>query len=341
MRRELKVLMNEELHKYITTDCVFLSKELSVLEAKQEFIKQAEGKDYITMIYVVDVENRFCGVIPLKDLLVATEREVLEDLIKDDYPYLLVHDEMEDSIDKIKSDAKDSLPVVDDDGKLVGVLTTQDIIEVLDDEMSEDYVRLAGLTSEEDLKETTLASMKKRLPWLLVLLFLGMGVSTVVGVFEEVVAMLPIVICFQSLILDMAGNVGTQSLAVTIRILVDEEVGIQEKLYLIIKEVKVGASNGLLLGGLSIIFLGIYIVVVKELEVVMALLIAGCVGVSLFVTMIMSSLVGTLVPLIFHRIGGDPAVASGPLITTVNDLIAVITYYGLAWVGLIRWMHMG
>ena len=94
-----------------------------------------------------------------------------------------------------------------------------DIIEAVDEEMGEDYAKLAGLTAEEDLKETTIESMKKRLPWLIILLFLGLGVSSVVGVFETVVAVLPVVMCFQSLILDMAGNVGTQSLAVTIRVL--------------------------------------------------------------------------------------------------------------------------
>lgn len=102
---------------------------------------------------------------------------------------------------------------------MLGVITSEDIVEMVDNEMGEDYAKLAGLTAEEDLKETTVQSMKKRLPWLIILLFLGMIVSSVVGVFEHVVAVLPIVICFQSLVLDMAGNVGTQSLAVTIRVL--------------------------------------------------------------------------------------------------------------------------
>ena len=97
------------------------------------------------------------------------------------------------------------------------------IAEAVDDEMGEDYAKLAGLTAEEDLNETTRQSIRKRLPWLIILLILGMAVSSVVGAFEGVVAILPIVICFQSLVLDMAGNVGTQSLAVTIRVLMDEE----------------------------------------------------------------------------------------------------------------------
>lgn len=125
------------------------------------------------------------------------------------------------------------------------------------------YAKLAGLSAEEDLNETTRESMKKRLPWLIILLFLGMGVSTVVGAFEGVVAVLPVVICFQSLILDMAGNVGTQSLAVTIRVLMDENLSAKDKLHLTFKEMKVGTCNGALLGIMALVFLGAYIALFK------------------------------------------------------------------------------
>ena len=202
--------------------------------------------------------------------------------------------------------------------------------------MGEDYAKLAGLSAEEDLNETTKESIKKRLPWLVVLLFLGMGVSTVVGAFEGVVAILPVVICFQSLILDMAGNVGTQSLAVTIRVLMDENLDRKDKFRLVGKEMRVGFCNGSLLGILALVCLGLYITLFKGYGLVSALLISGCVGISLLVAIIISSLVGTLVPLLFHKVKIDPAVASGPLITTVNDLVAVITYYGLAWLFLIE-----
>lgn len=120
------------------------------------------------------------------------------------------------------------------------------------------------MTAEEDLHEKTSTSIKKRLPWLIILLFLGMAVSSVVGVFETVVAVLPIVMCFQSLILDMAGNVGTQSLAVTIRVLVDETLTAKQKFNLVLKEMKVGFLNGLFLGILSFIFIGLYICVLKH-----------------------------------------------------------------------------
>ena len=187
-----------------------------------------------------------------------------------------------------------------------------------------------------DLKEPALQSMKKRLPWLIILLFLGMGVSSVVGLFENVVAVLPVVICFQSLVLDMAGNVGTQSLAVTIRVLMDENLTGKQKFQLVVKEVKTGSLNGALLGIMALLCLGVYVHLFKGYTWMGAFGISGCVGVSLLVAMAISSAVGTVIPMFFHKIKVDPAVASGPLITTVNDLVAVVTYYGMAWLLLIR-----
>ncbi len=329
----------DEIGSLITTNFVCISKNLSIRQAMRELVRQAGENDNISTIYVVDASDTFCGAIDLKDLIVAREHDELDDLISYSYPYLLDHEKIADSIEKIKDYAEDSLPVLNGKRELIGILTAQDVIEAVDDEMGEDYAKLAGLTAEEDLKETTLESMKKRMPWLIVLLFLGMGVSTVVGAFEGVVAALPIVICFQSLILDMAGNVGTQSLAVTIRVLMDEDLTGKDKLRLVVKEMKVGFSNGLLLGVLALLCLGVYIKVFKGYTIYQAFMVSGCVGISLLVAMIISSLVGTMVPLFFHKIKVDPAVASGPLITTVNDLVAVVTYYGLAWVLLIQCLH--
>lgn len=326
----------EEIGSLMTTNFICIENTFSVRQATRELIKQAGENDNIATIYVTDKHKKYCGAIELKDLIVAREGDKLDDLISYSYPYLLDKQIITESIDKIKDYAEDSLPVLDSDMNILGIITAQDIVELIDNEMSDDYAKLGGLTSEEDLRETTKASMKKRLPWLIVLLFLGMLVSSVVGVFEEVVAVLPIVICFQSLILDMAGNVGTQSLAVTIRVLMDENLSAKDKFYLVAKEIKVGFSNGMLLGVLAVIFLGIYIAIFKGYAIPEAFMISGCVGISLLIAMLVSSLVGTLVPLFFNKIKIDPAVASGPLITTVNDLVAVVVYYGLSWMILIR-----
>ena len=206
--------------------------------------------------------------------------------------------------------------------------------------MGEDYARLAGLTAEEDLNEPLLESMKKRIPWLVVLLVLGLLVSTVVGVFEQVVSQLTLVICFQSLILDMAGNAGTQSLAVTIRVLMDENLAGGQKIRLMFKEMRVGAINGFLLGMLSFVFIGVYIAVMKGRGAGFGFAVSACIGFSLMVAMVISSITGTVIPMFFHKIKIDPAVASGPLITTINDLVAVVTYYGLTWILLINVLQL-
>lgn len=330
----------DEVGSLITNNYICISKTLDIRGAMNELIKQAGDNDNISTIYVVDENGKFSGAIDLKDLIIARQSDTLDSIIIYSYPYFYADEKISDSIEKIKDYAEDSLPVLNHDKEIVGIITAQDVVEAVDDEMGEDYAKLAGLTAEEDLQETTKQSIKKRLPWLVVLLVLGMGVSAVVGAFENVVAILPIVICFQSLILDMAGNVGTQSLAVTIRVLMDEELAPKDKLKLVFKEAKVGFSNGFLLGILAIVFLGLYIFLYKGYDIRHAFLISLCVGVSLLLAMIVSSLVGTLVPLFFKKIKVDPAVASGPLITTVNDLVAVVIYYGLSWVFLIQTMHI-
>ena len=331
---------DDEIGSCMTTNFIVIHNNLTIRQAMHELVKQAGDNDNISTIYVIDDNDKFYGAIDLKDLIVARENDNLEDLISRSYPYVRTREKISECIEELKDYAEDSIPVLLENGKIAGIITAQDIVEAVDDEMGEDYAKLAGLTSEEDLNEPTFLSMKKRLPWLIILLFLGMGVSSVVGIFEEVVAVLPVVMCFQSLILDMAGNVGTQSLAVTIRVLMDENLTVAQKLKLVVKEMKTGFLNGVCLAVMSFLFLGLYIHFFRKYDIGHSFLIAACVGVSLIVAMVISSLVGTVIPIFFKKIKVDPAVASGPLITTVNDLVAVVVYYGLAWIFLINMLHI-
>ncbi len=331
---------DDEIGSCMTTNFIVIHNNLTIRQAMHELVKQAGDNDNISTIYVIDDNDKFYGAIDLKDLIVARENDNLEDLISRSYPYVRTREKISECIEELKDYAEDSIPVLLENGKIAGIITAQDIVEAVDDEMGEDYAKLAGLTSEEDLNESTLLSMKKRLPWLIILLFLGMGVSSVVGIFEEVVAVLPVVMCFQSLILDMAGNVGTQSLAVTIRVLMDENLTVAQKLKLVVKEMKTGFLNGVCLAVMSFLFLGLYIHFFRKYDIGHSFLIAACVGAALIVAMVISSLVGTVIPIFFKKIKVDPAVASGPLITTVNDLVAVVVYYGLAWIFLINLLHI-
>ena len=343
VRREITLLSSfddDEIGSRMTTNYICVHSGVSVREAMHELIEQAADNDNISTLYVVDEEDMFVGAIDLKDLIIAREGTRLESITMSSYPYVYANEQIENCIERMKEYSEDSIPVLDADNRLKGVLTSQDITQLVDDEMGEDYARLAGLSAEEDLKEPLKRSIGKRLPWLMVLLGLGLVVSSVVGMFEHVVAHLTLIVSFQSLILDMAGNVGTQSLAVTIRVLMDEQISGRQKLFLIGKEARVGLVNGLILGTLSVVCIGLYLVALKGQTVMMAFSVSLCTGIALVVSILLSSICGTAVPLAFKKMNVDPAVASGPLITTINDLVAVVSYYGLAWLLLIRVLHL-
>lgn len=222
------------------------------------------------------------------------------------------------------------------EGNTINTIEWKDFIPV----QEENFREAACMTAENDLAEPVWQSVQKRLPWLMVLLILGMGVSATVAMFESIVAQLPVIMCFQSLILDMAGNVGTQSLAVAIRVLMDANIGKREKAALVWKELRVGLLNGLILGILSFLCIGCYLFWMRN-TLLFAFAVSACLGFAMILAMLASSLSGTLIPLFFRKIGVDPAVASGPLITTVNDLVAVISYYGLSWLILIQLFGFG
>ncbi|MBQ1311924.1 MAG: magnesium transporter [Blautia sp.] len=342
-RKDLRLVASfdeDEIGSKMTTNFIMIRENLTVKQAMNSLIEQASENDNISTLFVVDEYGSFYGAIDLKELIIARQTTELEDLIMTSYPYVYGSESIDECIEKLKDYSEDYIPVLDNNNHLLGVITSQSIIEVVDDEMGEDYARLAGLTAEEDLKEPLLQSMRKRLPWLCVLLVLGMGVSSVVGIFEGVVSQLTLIMAFQSLILDMSGNTGTQSLAVTIRVLMDETLTGKQKIGWVFKEVRVGFCNGLIVATASVILVGLYIHFFKGRPFSFAYMVSGCIGVSLLVAMSISSAIGTLIPLFFKKINVDPAVASGPLITTVNDLVAVLTYYGLSWVLLINTFHL-
>ena len=317
---DVKMLLSydeDEIGSRMTTNYISIKNDMTIRQAMSELVKQAGENDNISTLYVVDENEHFYGAIDLKDLIIARAEESLESLIVRSYPYVTDREQISDCIDRIVDYAERSLPVLNDAGKLVGIITSSDVVELVDDEMGDDYAKLGGLTGEEDLNENVFESVKKRLPWLIALL-----------------------LCFQSMVLDMAGNVGTQSLAGTIRVLVDENLTLSKKLQLLWKETRVGLLNGAILAVMALGFLGCYIHFFKGYVWTSAFLLSGCVGLSLIVSMVISSLVGTLIPMLFHKIHIDPAVASGPLITTINDLVAVVVYYGLAMVVLINLFHL-
>ena len=324
----------------MTTNFIVIKKDFTVRQAMKALIEQAAENDNILTIYVVNDDETFYGAIDLKELIIARDYVELETLIVTSYPYVYAKESISECIEELKDYSEDSIPVLDNDNHILGVITSWDIVEAVDDEMSEDYAMLAGLTEEEEMQEPLKDSVRKRLPWLIVLLFLGLGVSTVIGLFEPVVAQLTIVVSFQSTILGMAGNVGTQSLAVTIRVLMDEGLTWKQELKLVWKEIKVGFTNGLILGLMSFVLIGLFIYFFKGKSFMFSYAISGCIGASLLLAMLISSFMGTMIPITLKKMKIDPAVASGPLISTINDLVAVVSYYGLTWLLLIQVLQL-
>ena len=321
----------DEFGSYMSTNFIAIPRDATVKSAMRALVAQAAENDNIHTIFVTD-GGRFYGAIELTALIVARSEDVLEDLICTTFPYVNDKDSVADNVERLRGYSEDLIPVLSGkDGALLGVITANDLTEIVDAQRGDDYAKLAALTGEDEPDEPLLKSIKKRAPWLIILLFMGLAVSAVVGVFEGVVAKLPMIVAFQSLILGMAGNVGTQSLAVTVRAIgTSEEFRIRKQLGTVFRETRVALLNGAVLGLISFLIVGVYLGVFGDYTFGFMLAVAGCVGGSMCFAMTVSGFTGAMIPITLYRFGVDPAVASGPLITTVNDLVAVVSYYGLA-----------
>ena len=324
---------DDEFGSVMSTNFIAIKKSLTVKGAMRALIAEAPENDNIYTIFVTEDNGTFYGTIDLKELIIARSDKPLDELIYTTFPFVYDKESISDNIERLRGYSEDLIPVLStDENKLLGVITSKDIIEIVDAERGDDYAKLAALSSEDDMEEPMLKSMKKRIPWLVILLILGLAVSAVVGLFDGVIRELPIIVSFQSLILGMAGNVGTQSLAVTVRTLGSQELDTKKQVGLIFKETRVAFFNGLFIGLCSLLIVGGYLSLVGQYDAILAFSTAGCVGIALCFAMMISGFTGAAIPLCFYKLGIDPAVASGPLITTVNDLVAVVSYYGLAWI---------
>ncbi len=326
----------DQIGSYMSDNFISINSDLSIKQAMSTLVSEAGEHDNISTLYVIDDKKKFIGTIDLRDLIIARKEDSLMDLCMTSYPSFYDDELMSDCINRLKDYAEDSIPVLNKDNVLLGVITADSVTDAVDDEMTDDYAKLGGLSESEDLDEPTFQSIKKRIPWLIVLLFLGFVVSSVIGAFEAVIATLPAIVFFQSTILDMSGNVGTQSLAVTIRNITNEELKGKQIVKNVFKEIKIGFINGLIIGVIGFLFVLTYLVIRKQ-EIVAgdgylfsdALKVSAIISASLVLAMTLSSLIGTIFPIFLNKIHVDPAVASGPFITTFNDIVAVVVYYGL------------
>lgn len=232
-----------------------------------------------------------------------------------------VADDQEDVAQTMRDYDLIALPVIDYQDHLLGIITIDDILDVMDEEASEDYSKLAGVSDIDSTNDTVFQTAMKRLPWLLILTVLGMITASILGQFEETLSQVALLAAFIPIISGMSGNSGTQSLAVSVRNISTGEIDEQSKFKLALRE----SGSGLLTGFCCALSLFLIIILLYR-EPVLALI----VSISLTIAMTVGTLMGAIIPMFMNKMNIDPAVASGPFITTINDIISMLIYFGLA-----------
>ncbi|MFD2443212.1 magnesium transporter [Bacillus sp. CGMCC 1.16607] len=322
--QEIKELLHYEEYtagSIMTTEYIAISKNQTVRSAMVILKNEAPRAETIYYVYVVDEEKRLAGVISLRDLIVSDDDVMISDVMYDRVVSVSVGEDQEEVAKKIKDYNFLAVPVVDFQNHLLGIITVDDIMDVMEEEASDDYSKLAGVSDMDTLDRNPISAARKRLPWLIILLFLGMMTASLIGKFEETLNRVAILATFIPLIAGMAGNTGTQALAVAVRGIATGEIEEENKLKLLIREAGTGLITGTICGVLVSM-----VVYFWHGDVYLGLL----VGVSIFSTLIVATLAGSFIPLIMHKCKIDPAVASGPFITTINDIISILIYFGMA-----------
>lgn len=321
---EIKHLLHYEdktAGSIMTTEFVSVSATDTVREAMLHLRAEAPDAETIYYTYVVDQDKKLVGVISLRNLIIAEKDWLISEVMSDRIVSVAVGDDQEHAAQMMRDYDFLALPVVDFQNHILGIITVDDILDVMEEEADEDYSRLAGVSDTERGEDSAFVSARKRLPWLVVLLFLGMITASMISQFEDTLSKVAILASFIPVIGGMGGNTGTQALAVAVRGMATGEVEKRGKVRMVIREGLTGIINGVTCG--IIITL---VVIIWQKSFYLGLLI----GLSILSTLIVATLAGAVIPLIMHKLKIDPAVASGPFITTINDIISILIYFGLA-----------
>jgi magnesium transporter len=284
----------------------------------REMRKQAEGVEEIYFIYVVSDENVLLGVLSLKSVLLASSSTRVKEIFEAEVRSVHTDTDSEEVARIMEKYDLVVLPVIDSIGRLMGRITIDDVVDVIRDEAERDYQLASGITTDVETTDSPARLSRARLPWLIIGLMGGIVVAAVIGRFEEDIKINPEMAFFIPLIAAMAGNVGIQSSAIIVQGIASNNLGLERTVRKLGKELVVAMMNGLILAG--ILFLYNYFIN-KNLALTFT------VSSSLFVVIIFAALFGTLIPLLLHRIKIDPALATGPFITTMNDIMGLFIYF--------------
>ncbi|WP_028891512.1 magnesium transporter [Tenacibaculum sp. 47A_GOM-205m] len=301
-------------------ELVKVNENWNVLTCVKKMRLQAEEVTRVHSIYVVDDEGKLKGRLSLKDLLMASTRAKISDVYIPKVDFVHVHDKAEEVANIMSKYDLEAIPVVDELGVLVGRITIDDIVDVIKEEAEKDYQLAAGITQDVDSEDSIFALTKARLPWLFLGMVGGLSAASIMGVFQDAMEKSPILFLFTPLIAAMAGNVGVQSSAIIVQGLAND--GIKGSIWnRLLKEISLAMLNGAILAVLLFSFVWI-----TKGDFQVALAIAS----SLFSVIIVAGLVGTSIPLILDKYGIDPAIATGPFITTSNDIFGILIYFSIA-----------
>lgn len=304
----------------MTTDFVSISEDDTAKQAIDKLVHKADVAVTIYYAFVVDATNHLTGVLSLRTLLTAKPNTKVGDLEKKRVVSIFVGAHEEKAAKIIKDYDFLALPVVDDENHLIGIITVDDIVDVLHEAAVEDYSKMAAIADVE-LSLNPFVNLRKRLPWLSLLLFLGLITATLISQFEDTIAKVAILGAFIPVVAGTTGNSGTQALAVVVRALATGEL---EKIS-IRRHFLTEAGTALMMSVLcGLILAGIIFFWQNELFI--GIVAGSALGLSIFV----GTLVGSAVPLFMHKLKIDPAVASGPLITTICDIISMFVYFTIA-----------
>lgn len=323
--QEVQVLLDypdETAGAIMTTEYVAVTADKTVSAVLEQLRKEAPDAETIYYLYVIDNDGKLVGVISLRDLLVSGLDQKIKEIMNTNAISVSALKDQEEVAKVIKDYNFLAVPVVDDQGVLVGIVTVDDVMDVVEEETTEDFGEISAVKGAVDIDMLSREAAKRRLPWLVLLLFLGMITAGIIGTFEDTLGRFTALAVFIPLIAGMGGNIGTQSLAVVVRGLALEHFDRGRIIYLIKRE----AGTGIIIG----LVCGILVALISQVVTGGNLILGFIVGVSLFSALIISALIGTIVPLVIHRFKIDPAVASGPFISTVNDIVSLTIYFSIA-----------
>ncbi len=300
---------------------VWIPRHYTIRDAIDKIKHFAEIAEYLNYLYVVDEDKKLRGVISYKDLILGNLEDKVEDIMYNRVVKADVLMDQEDVAQIISRYDFVTLPIVEHDNTLAGVVTVDDVIDVVMQEANEDIEKLSASGKSIDFNTPAFVAAYRRLPWLIILLFIGLFSGSIISRFEDTLQAVVALTFFMPLIAGMTGNTGTQSLSVVVRGLASQKLDSKQTVKLIIRELWVGVIIGVICSVLILL-----IAYVWQGNFVLGIVVGG----SLLMTLIIGTLAGTIIPLILYRLNVDPAVASGPLITTINDILSLLIYFGMA-----------